>query len=65
MLTVKDLMTSDVHSSPDGIHWEPSIPVPMWGWRYNWRDAWAVLNGRAVAVRQTTEADIRGQHGRR
>ena len=58
MMTVKDLMTNTVHSSPDGRHWEPSIPLPMFGWRYQWRDAWEVLNGRAVAIRQTTKADL-------
>ncbi len=57
MMTVKDLMTSGVQSSPDGKHWEPSLPLPWYSWRYNWRDAWAVLNGRAVAIRQTTKAD--------
>jgi hypothetical protein len=58
MLTIKDLMTSGAQSSPDGKHWEPAIPLPMFGWRHLWRDAWAVLNGRAVAIRQTTNADI-------
>lgn len=58
MLTIKDLMTSGVSSSPDGTHWEPSLPLPMFGWRYLWRDAWEVLNGRALAVRQTTKADV-------
>lgn len=61
MLTVKDLLTSSVQSSPDGKHWEPAIPLPMFGWRYLWRDAWEVLNGRAVAIRQTTKADV--SHG--
>lgn len=58
MLTVKDLMTSGTQSSPDGKHWEPAIPLPMFGWLFTWRDAWAVLNGRAVAIRQTTKADL-------
>lgn len=58
MLTVKDLLESPVQTSPDGQHWEPAIPLPMFGWRYLWRDAWAVLNGRAVAIRQTEKADL-------
>lgn len=58
MLTVKDLMTSGCQSSPDGKHWEPAVPLPAYGWLYNWRDAWAVLNGRAVAIRQTEKSDL-------
>jgi hypothetical protein len=59
MMTVKDLLTNTgVSSSPDGVHWEPAIPLPMFGWRYQWRDAWEVLNGRACAIRQTTKADL-------
>ena len=58
MMTMKDVMTSGVQSSPDGRHWEPSLPIPMFGWRYLWRDAWEVLNGRALAVRQTRKSDI-------
>jgi len=58
MLTMRDLMTSGCQSSPDGKHWEPALPLPMYGWRSLWRDAWEVLNGRALAVRQTTKADV-------
>ena len=58
MMTVKELITNPASSSPDGKHWEPAIPLPYFGWRYSWRDAWAVLNGRAVAIRQTTKADL-------
>jgi hypothetical protein len=58
MLTVKDLVTSTVSTTPDGKHWEPALPVPFYGWRVTWRDAWAVLNGRAHAIRQTTVADV-------
>ncbi len=58
MMTVKDLMTSGCQSSPDGKHWEPAIPLPYFGWRHNWRDAWAVLNGRASAIRQTCKSDL-------
>lgn len=57
-MTVKALLTSNVSSSPDGKHWEPALPMPMFGWRYTWRDAWEVLNSRAVAIRQTTKADL-------
>ncbi len=58
MMTMKDVLTSGNSSSPDGEHWEPSLPY-MLG-RLYWRDAWEVLHGRAVAVRQTTKADING-----
>lgn len=55
MMTLKDLLTSDCSSSPDGKHWEPAIPIlPDW----NWRDAWAVLRGRALAVRNTRKSDL-------
>lgn len=54
-MTLKDLLTSSSQSSPNGVNWEPSIPyLPDW----NWRDAWLVLRGRALAVRQTTKADL-------
>lgn len=56
MMTLKDLMTSGAQTSPDGKHWEPAIPILATG---NWRDAWAVYKGRALAVRQTTKADLR------
>lgn len=55
MMTMKQLLTSTVSSSPDGKHWEPSLPMP---WTPAFRDAWEVLRGRAVAVRQTTKADL-------
>ena len=55
MLTVKQLVTSSEQASPDGRHWEPALPLPYFGWRYLWRDAWEVLNGRARAIRQTTK----------
>ena len=57
MMTMKDLMATEVKSSPDGKHWEPALPQHIW-WRIRLRDAWAVLKGEAVAVRQTTKADI-------
>ena len=54
-MTLKDLLTSGAQSSPDGQHWEPAIPLlPDW----NWRDGWLVLRGHALAVRQTTKADL-------
>jgi hypothetical protein len=60
MMTVKDLLTSNgAQSSPDGKHWEPAIPLPMFGWRYQWHDAWEVLNGRAHAIRNTTKEDLK------
>ena len=61
MMTVKDLMQSTVRSSPDGKHWEPCIPSYIW-WRIRLRDAWAVWNGEAVAVRQTTKDDLENKH---
>ena len=57
MITVKDLMTNSVQSSPDGNHWEPALPRYAL-WRTRLHDAWAVLQGRAVAIRQTTKADL-------
>jgi hypothetical protein len=58
MITVKDLMQNQCSSSPDGIHWEPALPEPNYFW---WRlyDAWAVLKGEAVAIRQTTKSDAK------
>ena len=60
MMTVKDIMTSGCQSSPDGLHWEPALPLHVW-WSVRLRDAWAVLRGKAVAVRQTTKADLKEQ----
>jgi hypothetical protein len=59
MMTVKDLMQNQCSSSPDGLHWEPCLPEAhrLW-WRIRLRDAWAVWKGDAVAIRQTTKADI-------
>jgi hypothetical protein len=55
MMTLKQLLSSSNSSSPNGTHWEPSIPrLPDW----NWSDAWAVLRGRALAVRQTKKSDL-------
>ena len=61
MMTVKDLMENQCSSSPDGNHWEPALPEPhaIW-WRIRLRDAWAVWQGKAVAIRQTTKSDIEG-----
>lgn len=58
MMTMKQLLTTNASSSPDGKHWEPCIPR-LQG-RLYWRDAWAVLRGHALAVRQTTKADLAG-----
>ena len=57
MTTVRDLLTNTVQSSPDGEHWEPALPSYLW-WRIRLRDALAVLKGEAVAIRQTTKADL-------
>ena len=56
-MTLRDLLTSGNQSSPDGKHWEPAIPY-LRG-RLYWRDAWAVLRGEALAVRQTTKEDLK------
>ena len=61
MMTVKDLLESDCQSSPDGEHWEPALPSYLW-WRIRLRDAWAVWTGKAIAIRQTTKADIEAAH---
>ncbi len=59
MMTVKDLMETECQSSPDGKHWEPALPeLYRLYWRNRLRDAWAVWNGEAIAIRQTTKADI-------
>ena len=59
MITVKDLMETECQSSPDGKHWEPALPeLYRVYWRNRLRDAWAVCNGKAIAIRQTTKADI-------
>jgi hypothetical protein len=53
MMTLKDLLTSGVSTSPDGVHWEPALPYPsplLWD---RWRDAWAVFTGKAHAIVQT------------
>lgn len=52
MITVQELMTGP-STSPDGKHWEPSLPLPMWTLPARLRDAWEVFQGRATAVRQT------------
>ena len=60
MITVKDLMTSPAQSSPDGKHWEPALPHPGWPfWKTRLKDAFSVWQGKAIAVRQTTKADIK------
>jgi hypothetical protein len=57
MITVKDLMTSPAQSSPDGKYWEPALPLPWPFWKPRLKDALAVWQGKAIAVRQTTKAD--------
>lgn len=63
MMTMRDVLMTSASCSPDGLHWEPALPLPMFGWRYLWRDAWEVLNGRAIAVRNTTKADLLSSGG--
>jgi hypothetical protein len=58
MMTIKDLLQNPNQSSPDGKHWEPALSYPPLYWRIRLRDAWAVWKGNAIAVRQTTKADI-------
>ena len=60
MMTVKDLMQVQCSSSPDGKHWEPALPESADFWRQRLRDAWAVWKGEAVAIRQTTKDDLKG-----
>jgi hypothetical protein len=57
MITVKNLMQTSAQSSPDGQHWEPALPQYV-GLRVRLSDAWAVLMGKATAVRQTNQADV-------
>lgn len=59
MITVKDLMQCKTQCSPDAKHWEPALPDGslMW-WRVRLQDALAVWRGEAIAIRQTTKADI-------
>jgi hypothetical protein len=59
MMTIKELMENPCKCSPDGKHWEPALPEKGWiWWRIRLRDAWAVWQGKAVAVRQTNKADL-------
>lgn len=58
MMTIRELMTSGNHSSPDGKHWEPALPtVGYRRLRDRLRDAWEVFQGRAAAIRQTRKTD--------
>ena len=57
MMTVRDLLASPTQSSPDGKNWEPALPSYLL-WRTRLRDAWAVCRGDAIAIRQTTKADL-------
>ena len=57
MMTVRDLLESACQSSPDGKYWEPALPSYLL-WRTRLRDAWAVCRGDAIAIRQTTKADL-------
>lgn len=59
MITVRDLLQSGTQCSPDGTHWEPAIPEGVGApWRVRLQDALAVWRGQAIAVRQTTKADL-------
>jgi hypothetical protein len=58
MITVKDLLQSEVQCSVDGVHWEPSLP----GYtrlRTRLKDCLEVLRGNATAIRQTERKDIK------
>lgn len=50
MLTTKDIVDGPVRS-PDGKRWYLALPVagPL---MYRLRDAWAVIRGRAEAIRE-------------
>jgi hypothetical protein len=63
MITLKALMSTDSISSPDGIHWEPAIPVRHTPLAERMQDAVAVISGKAVAVRQTTASDLAKEKG--
>lgn len=58
VMTMKELMTNGCQSSPDGKHWEPSLPIPTYLFRERLSDAWEVFCGRATAIRNTTAADL-------
>jgi hypothetical protein len=58
MITVKDLMQTSIQSSPDGEHWEPALPMPLYYLPHRLRDAYAVWTGEATAIRQTKKADL-------
>jgi hypothetical protein len=61
MITVKHLMQSGAQASPNGEHWEPAVPHPPMFWLDRLRDAWAVYQGNAIAIRQTTKVDVQEQ----
>jgi hypothetical protein len=53
MERIEALMSSGCqahYKTAEGEGWLPSLPLPMFGWRYRLADAWAVLTGRATAV---------------
>lgn len=52
MMTVKDLVTGPSTQHPSGA-WEPALPLPDGLLMNRLRDAWAVLTGKAHAIRQT------------
>jgi hypothetical protein len=56
MQTVKQLMESEVSISCDGKHYEPALQHSHGAW--NWKDAFAVLRGKAIAIRQTEKEDL-------
>lgn len=56
MLTIRQLMEGP-STSPDGKHWEPSLPYPGGPLTWRMRDAWEVLMGRAQAIIQTPPAE--------
>lgn len=59
-ITMRQLITGP-QTSPDGVHWEPSLPEPLWTWRARFASALDVWRGQATAVRQTPSAVLAGE----
>lgn len=55
--TIRDLVGSaDCQSSSDGLRWSRAVPLPYYGGYLT--AAWAVLCGRAVAVRYPKNGEL-------
>lgn len=63
MITIKELLESNICLTPDGKHWEAALPEPSSSIRRRWVDALAVFHGKATAVRQTTKEDLENLQG--